>query len=159
MAKSPGTPSTGVPLSIPRRLDGAGQSQLFLYARSYLIDGENLRWEDMPVVHPGSFTREFAEWCVESGVKGKYSVVPCPAALGRIDEGWLGLLLPTGDFARLGAVEHVFCRRGQVGRVHRGPLVDQHRCGTAGGRWAAGRREARGRGAADMAALRYRCKN
>ena len=51
------------------------------------IDGEGRRWEDVPVVHPESFTREFAEFCLETGVKGKYSVVPCPAALGRIDEG------------------------------------------------------------------------
>ena len=52
-----------------------------------LVDGEARRWEDVPVVHPESFTREFAEWCLEHGVRGKYSVVPCPAALGRIDEG------------------------------------------------------------------------
>ncbi|MDA0747551.1 MAG: hypothetical protein O2954_13605 [bacterium] len=51
------------------------------------IDGQNRRWEDVPVVHPESFTREFAEWCLEQGVKGKFSVVPCPAALGRIDHG------------------------------------------------------------------------
>ena len=51
------------------------------------IDGEQRRWQDVPVVHPESFTREFGEWCLEHGVKGKYSVVPCPAALGRIDEG------------------------------------------------------------------------
>jgi len=51
------------------------------------VDGENRRWEDVPVVHPESFTREFAEWCLENGVRGKFSVVPCPAALGRIDEG------------------------------------------------------------------------
>jgi len=51
------------------------------------VDGQNRRWEDVPVVHPESFTREFAEWCLENGVRGKFSVVPCPAALGRIDEG------------------------------------------------------------------------
>jgi hypothetical protein len=51
------------------------------------IDGEPRRWEDVPVVHPESFTREFAEFCLEHGVKGKFSVVPCPAALGRIDQG------------------------------------------------------------------------
>ena len=51
------------------------------------VDGQGRRWEDVPVVHPESFTREFAEWCLENGVKGKFSVVPCPAALGRIDEG------------------------------------------------------------------------
>ena len=47
----------------------------------------NRRFEDLPVVHPESFTREFAEFCIDNDVKGKYSVVPCPAALGRIDEG------------------------------------------------------------------------
>ena len=52
-----------------------------------LADGENRSWQDVPVVHPESYTREFAEWCLEHGVRGKYSVVPCPAALGRIDEG------------------------------------------------------------------------
>ena len=52
-----------------------------------LVDGENRRWQDVPVVHPESFVREFAEWCLDHGVRGKYSVVPCPAALGRIDEG------------------------------------------------------------------------
>jgi hypothetical protein len=50
-----------------------------------LVDGQNRRWEDVPLVHPESFTREFAEWCLEHGVRGKFSVVPCPAALGRID--------------------------------------------------------------------------
>ena len=51
------------------------------------VDGQNRRWQDVPVVHPESFTREFAEWCLEHGVRGKFSVVPCPAALGRIDQG------------------------------------------------------------------------
>ena len=49
--------------------------------------GRDHRWEDVPVVHPESFTREFAEFCLEHEVKGKFSMVPCPAALGRIDEG------------------------------------------------------------------------
>lgn len=51
------------------------------------VDGQNRRWEDVPVVHPESFTREFGEFCLDAGVRGKFSVVPCPAALGRIDEG------------------------------------------------------------------------
>jgi len=51
------------------------------------VDGEGRRWEDVPVVHPESFTREFTQFCLDSGVRGKFSVVPCPAALGRIDEG------------------------------------------------------------------------
>ncbi len=52
-----------------------------------LVDGQNRRWEDVPVVHPEWFTRQFAEWCAEQGVRGKFSIVPCPAALGRIDQG------------------------------------------------------------------------
>lgn len=52
-----------------------------------IATGEDQRWEDIPVVHPESFTREFAEWCLENGVKGKFSVVPCPACLGTIDQG------------------------------------------------------------------------
>jgi hypothetical protein len=52
-----------------------------------LVDGRQRRWEDVPVVHPESFTREFAEWCLAQGVRGKFSVVPCPAALGRLDQG------------------------------------------------------------------------
>jgi hypothetical protein len=51
------------------------------------VDGQKRRWEDVPVVHPESFTREFFEWCRQQGVRGKFSVVPCPAALGRIDAG------------------------------------------------------------------------
>ncbi len=50
------------------------------------VDGENRRWQDVPVVHPESFTREFAEFCLAEGVRGKFSIVPYPAALGRVDE-------------------------------------------------------------------------
>lgn len=49
--------------------------------------GEQRRWEDVPVAIPESFTREWAEWCAGQGIKGKYSVVPCPAGIGRIDQG------------------------------------------------------------------------
>ncbi|MFQ5809678.1 MAG: hypothetical protein ACE5JM_08690 [Armatimonadota bacterium] len=52
-----------------------------------LVDTQGRRWEDVPVVHPEFFVREFAEFCLEHGVRGKYSIVPCPAAIGRIDEG------------------------------------------------------------------------
>lgn len=51
-----------------------------------VVDGQNRRWEDVPVVIPESFTRTFGEWCLEHGVRGKFSVVPFPAALGRVDE-------------------------------------------------------------------------
>ena len=45
-----------------------------------LVDGENRRWQDVPVVHPESFVREFAEWCLENGVRESIasSRVPLP---------------------------------------------------------------------------------
>jgi hypothetical protein len=49
--------------------------------------GRHQRWEDVPVVIPEAFTREWAQWCAATGVRGKYTVLPCPAALGRIDRG------------------------------------------------------------------------
>jgi len=52
-----------------------------------LVDGQNRRWEDVPVVHPQSSTREWAELCLEHGVRGKFSIIPCPAAIGRLDHG------------------------------------------------------------------------
>lgn len=48
-------------------------------------------WRDWPVEIPDAFVRRFAEWCAEQGVKGKYSVVPYPACVGRLDRllpGW-----------------------------------------------------------------------
>lgn len=48
-------------------------------------------WRSMPVEIPDSFVRKFGEWCAEQGVKGKYSVVPYPACVGRLDRllpGW-----------------------------------------------------------------------
>jgi hypothetical protein len=49
--------------------------------------GRHQRWEDVPVAIPESCAREFGEWCAAQGVRGKYTIVPCPAGLGRIDEG------------------------------------------------------------------------
>jgi len=48
-------------------------------------------WRSMPVEIPDSFVRKFGEWCAENGIKGKYSVVPYPACVGRLDRllpGW-----------------------------------------------------------------------
>ncbi len=46
--------------------------------------------DDMPVEIPVSFLRKFAEWCLEHGVKGKFSYVPMPGGLGTIDLGLPG---------------------------------------------------------------------
>jgi len=48
-------------------------------------------WKNWPAEIPDSFVRKFGEWCAENGVKGKYSIVPYPACVGRLDRevpGW-----------------------------------------------------------------------
>ncbi len=48
-------------------------------------------WKEWPAEIPDSFVRKFGEWCAEHGVKGKFSVVPYPACVGRLDRvlpGW-----------------------------------------------------------------------
>lgn len=48
-------------------------------------------WRSMPPEIPDDFVRKFGDWCGEQGVKGKYSIVPYPACVGRLDRelpGW-----------------------------------------------------------------------
>ncbi|MCZ7636993.1 MAG: hypothetical protein M5U12_13705 [Verrucomicrobia bacterium] len=48
-------------------------------------------WRAWPDEIPDDFVRKFGEWCGAHGVKGKYSVVPYPACVGRLDgelPGW-----------------------------------------------------------------------
>jgi hypothetical protein len=48
-------------------------------------------WRKMPVEIPDAFVRKFGEWCAERHIKGKYSVIPYPACVGRLDRelpGW-----------------------------------------------------------------------
>ncbi len=48
-------------------------------------------WRDWPHEIPDAFVRKFGEWCAGQGVKGKYSIVPYPACVGRLDRqlpGW-----------------------------------------------------------------------
>jgi len=47
-------------------------------------------WHDWPVEIPDAFVREFGEWAAASGVKGKFSIVPFPACVGRLDRGLPG---------------------------------------------------------------------
>jgi hypothetical protein len=47
-------------------------------------------WRSWPVEIPDSFVRRFGTWCAENGVKGKYSIVPYPACVGRLDRGLPG---------------------------------------------------------------------
>jgi hypothetical protein len=48
-------------------------------------------WREWPHEIPDAFVRKFGEWCAGAGVKGKYSIVPYPACVGRVDRmlpGW-----------------------------------------------------------------------
>lgn len=48
-------------------------------------------WRRLPPEIPDSFVREFGEWSLDNGVKGKYSIVPYPACTGwvsRFIPGW-----------------------------------------------------------------------
>ena len=48
-------------------------------------------WRKLPREIPDSFVREFGEWCILNGIKGKYSVVPYPACTGWVNRfipGW-----------------------------------------------------------------------
>jgi hypothetical protein len=54
--------------------------------KEYRVD-----WRKMPAEIPDAFVRKFGEWCAEHGVKGKYSIIPYPACVGRVDRilpGW-----------------------------------------------------------------------
>ena len=48
-------------------------------------------WKSWSSEIPDAFVRKFGEWCASQGVKGKYSIVPYPACVGRLDRqipGW-----------------------------------------------------------------------
>lgn len=47
-------------------------------------------WRSWPDEIPDSFVQRFAEWAEDNGVKGKYSIVPFPACVGRLDLGLPG---------------------------------------------------------------------
>ena len=44
----------------------------------------------MPNIIPADFTAKWGEWCGEQGIKGKFSIVPFPAGIGRVDQGFKG---------------------------------------------------------------------
>jgi len=45
----------------------------------------------MPNTIPAAFAAQWGEWCGEQGIRGKFSLVPFPAGVGRIDQGFPGL--------------------------------------------------------------------
>ncbi|MDE0086694.1 MAG: hypothetical protein OXU23_13330 [Candidatus Poribacteria bacterium] len=51
-------------------------------------EGDAAQHQKMPPTIPADFAWEWAEWCWENGVKGKFSLIPYPAGVGRVDEGF-----------------------------------------------------------------------
>src|SRR4051812_45811207 len=63
----------------------------FNQASNYANKVYHREWREWPHEIPDRFVRKFGEWCAEHGVKGKYSIVPYPACVGRLDRvlpGW-----------------------------------------------------------------------
>jgi hypothetical protein len=46
--------------------------------------------DKMPNAIPAAFAAQWGEWCGEQGIRGKFSMVPFPAGVGRIDKGFPG---------------------------------------------------------------------
>ena len=46
--------------------------------------------DKMPNAIPAAFAARWGEWCVEQGIRGKFSIVPFPAGVGRVDKGFPG---------------------------------------------------------------------
>ena len=51
-------------------------------------EGNPTQLKKIPPTIPADFAAEWAEWCWENGVKGKFSLIPYPAGIGRVDEGF-----------------------------------------------------------------------
>lgn len=51
-------------------------------------DGDITKLDRVPETIPAAFVRKWGEWCSEQGIKGKFSMVPYPAGIARIDQGF-----------------------------------------------------------------------
>jgi hypothetical protein len=51
-------------------------------------DGDAGRLSQIPQAIPADFAARWGEWCGEQGVQGKFSLVPYPAGVGRVDQGF-----------------------------------------------------------------------
>lgn len=53
-------------------------------------DGDPAQMHKVPPTIPADFARKWGEWCGEAGIKGKFSLVPYPAGIARVDQGLPG---------------------------------------------------------------------
>ena len=53
-------------------------------------EGDAAKLKAMPRAIPAAFAARWGEWCAEQGVKGKFSLIPFPAGVGRIDQSFAG---------------------------------------------------------------------
>lgn len=51
-------------------------------------EGDPAQIASMPRTIPADFAAKWGEWCGEQGIKGKFSLIPFPAGVGRIDQGF-----------------------------------------------------------------------
>lgn len=51
-------------------------------------DGDPRQMHKVPLTIPADFAKKWGDWCGEQGIKGKFSLVPYPAGVARIDQGF-----------------------------------------------------------------------
>ncbi|MCC6443610.1 MAG: hypothetical protein IT210_09180 [Armatimonadetes bacterium] len=51
-------------------------------------EGDPDKIASLPRTIPADFARKWGEWCGENGIKGKFSFIPFPAGVGRVDQGF-----------------------------------------------------------------------
>lgn len=71
-------------------------------------DGDPAKLSLVPQTIPADFAVKWGEWCGEQGVRGKFSLVPYPAGVARVDQGFADF--PRTEFDRwLDAYRTVLC--------------------------------------------------
>ncbi len=61
-------------------------------------DGDPAKLHRVPTTIPADFAIKWGEWCGEQGIQGKFSMVPYPAGVGRVDQGFADY--PRQEFER-----------------------------------------------------------
>ena len=119
------------------------------FAQAWKNERYHHDWQSMPLEIPDDFVREFGNWCGEHKVRGKYSIVPYPACVGRVDrvlQGWTNrqlqasiklvqeLMMPNWDI-HPEMVTHTIVVDTRTGHPYRNPGPEQ----MENWRWADGK--------------------